>query len=232
MKSLIIPDIHTKWQKADSIVKKYKDVDEIVLLGDYFDDFGDSPKLNGRTAQWLKEEVLYNDKVTAILGNHEFNYLYNKSPYQCSGYSSSKKWKINQIMTSKDWYQLKPYYIAQGWYCTHAGITAPLCIHPVKGWDPEYFEKMIDKAMSGIPTGLITKEFSAGQYRGGVHAYGGINWCHFPNEFQAINGVKQVFGHTPGKEPRQHLNTDNWCLDTHLHHVGLIEDGELKVIPV
>lgn len=231
MKTLIIPDIHCKWQEANYIIKKYKDVDEVVCLGDYFDDFDDSPGLNKRTAKWLIDFISKKNHI-ALLGNHEFNYLYGKKIDICSGYSSSKNEIINRIMQEKHWKKLLPFYKTQGWYLTHAGITAPLIVHPIKGWNEDYFNGIIQEDMNKISSGGVGTLFRCGQMRGGYFAYGGITWCHFPEEFEPIEDIKQIFGHTPGDIPKQYKKTDNWCLDTNLNHIGIIENNKLRVLEV
>ena len=81
MKTLIIPDIHTKWEKAQKAIEKYP-ADEVICLGDYFDDFDDTPEMAMDTATWLKDFISRKNTV-ALVGNHEFNYLYGKtSPQQ------------------------------------------------------------------------------------------------------------------------------------------------------
>jgi hypothetical protein len=69
--------------------------------------------------------------------------------------------------------------------------------------------------------------FMAGVERGGPARYGGILWCDW-NAFEPIKDLPQIVGHTPGREVRYKGNSI--CLDTHLHHYGLLENGELTVL--
>ena len=46
--------------------------------------------------------------------------------------------------------------------------------------------------------------------------------------FEPITGIRQIVGHTPGHEVR--YKKGDVCLDTHLHHYGLLEDGELTIV--
>jgi len=230
MKILVVPDIHCKWQKADYIVKRFE-ADKVVLLGDYFDNFGDSPKLNGRTAEWLIK-FLNEEGHIALLGNHELNYFQGKCICQCSGYSKAKSDRIDQIMSLADWRKLVPYYFNQGWYFTHAGISKYIGEHPINGFDPLSFNKTIERDYESMImcNSFHSTCFRVGRYRGGRAKSGGITWCDFNHEFEPIEGLKQVFGHTPLKEPKN--IGDNWCIDTHLKHVAIIENGLLRVVAV
>ena len=52
MRTLIIPDIHHCIDKVDKIIK-HESADQIVFLGDYFDDYGDDYQTSLITANWL-----------------------------------------------------------------------------------------------------------------------------------------------------------------------------------
>ena len=75
---------------------------------------------------------------------------------------------------------------------------------------------------------------SVGTKRGGRSPAGGILWCDF-GEFAAVPGVHQIFGHTPGVQPRW-IGNDQLCLDTNLsrgpRHYAIIEDGAIEVRPL
>lgn len=231
MKTLVIPDIHLKWKKAGDVVLQFEhEVDEIVLTGDYFDDFKDTPVQNREMALWLID-FCKQDNHIALLGNHEFNYLNNKRLIYCSGYSEEKRKAINEVMKKKHWDKLRPIYESQGWYFTHAGINPYIALHPVTGWDGPSFIEKVEKELKELKTtGDPGTMFRVGMARGGRHRTGGITWCDFRYEFSPIPEIKQVFGHTPDSKPRQTLHGDNWCIDTHLNHVALIDDGTLRII--
>ncbi|MDH3313141.1 MAG: hypothetical protein OEM28_08345 [Nitrosopumilus sp.] len=58
MKTLIIPDIHTKFGIAETIIVK-ESPDNVVFLGDYFDSLDDSRNCtsNSRVAQRIPRET-------------------------------------------------------------------------------------------------------------------------------------------------------------------------------
>ncbi len=47
---LVLGDVHNKWVEAEKILSDLEShYDQAVLLGDYFDDFGDTPRLAAET---------------------------------------------------------------------------------------------------------------------------------------------------------------------------------------
>ena len=42
MKTLVVPDIHNKIDVVQKILDKESSVDEVIFLGDWFDDFNDN----------------------------------------------------------------------------------------------------------------------------------------------------------------------------------------------
>ena len=46
MNIIVIPDIHTKYDKAERIIKKYNSSHRFVFVGDYFDQFNDDTGIN------------------------------------------------------------------------------------------------------------------------------------------------------------------------------------------
>ena len=57
-RTLIISDIHLRWKLVDNIINE-ESPDEIIFLGDYFDDFGDTPEKNLVMAESIKQETFY-----------------------------------------------------------------------------------------------------------------------------------------------------------------------------
>lgn len=197
MKLLVIGDIHTKEEKAERICEKYKD-HKIIFIGDYFDDFGDTPVKNSFTAAWLKES-LSNPNRVHLKGNHDEHY----SPQvncMCSGFSRAKKEEINKVLTLEDWDKLKYFHHENGWWFSHAGITKYWFGHPMKEKiTEERVQKVIDEAIVkqrlDDPDNAI---WAPDEYRGGFSPVGGILWCDW-RKLDLISDFKQVVGHTPLK---------------------------------
>jgi len=223
MRTLIIPDIHEDLKKVIPIIE-VETFDEVVFLGDYFDSSKSSRRCVRRMAKFLKKH-LEEPKFHFILGNHEFNYFKEKRCVFCSGFSEASSHLINSILSKDDWNHFLPFYETQGWLLSHAGFTSKLFVHPVKGWQRDDVFSSIMECYSE-PKGVSQhKAFQAGYSRGGCNFYGGITWCDFKYDFEPIEDVKQIFGHTKGFKPRQFEDTDNWCIDTSLKYYTLLIDG-------
>lgn len=93
MKILVIPDIHGNWKDALKNIKDHKDeVDKVVILGDYVDDFDEA--LNGQNmidgfnqlCEMARKEP---EKFNILLGNHDLSYLpQSRHAEQVSGHHS------------------------------------------------------------------------------------------------------------------------------------------------
>jgi len=206
-KIIVVGDVHNHFVQAQMIIDKYVDTHKIVMVGDYFDDFGDSAVEADQTARWLKS-ILDHPNIVALMGNHDINYSYlnyrkdNKGNlqnlYHCSGYTLQKDDAINRIMTNEDWDKIKMYHYENGWFFTHAGISSHWFEHPVLGTTPEVIIKKIDEAVEMYKNREYTDILgAAGRCRGGTHKTGGILWHDHYRESNTIPGIKQVYGHTP-----------------------------------
>jgi len=85
---LIIPDIHLQWHVADLIIEQEK-CDRVWLLGDYFDDFGDTLAQVERTCEWLLS-VCDDGRIHRLLGNHDVYYFCDNKAYRGAGYGREK----------------------------------------------------------------------------------------------------------------------------------------------
>lgn len=212
-KILIIPDIHTKFGIAETIIEKVEP-DNIVFLGDYFDSFDDSMEIANQTAVWLKNSLKKQNRIH-LLGNHDLSYL--NSNYTCSGYEEAKLFAIKQ--TGIDLTKLHHYCWVGDWLCTHAGLTNEFYqSYNVENLSVENF----------LPYMIETNQerlYNCSSFRGGRDAHSGILWCDY-DEFVDLPNVKQIFGHTRGplRQTENHI-----CLDTALHNY---EDEKLKVCKV
>lgn len=207
MKYLILPDVHLRWETAEKIIKHVKP-DKTVFLGDYFDDFGDSPQTIGDTANWFRESVKDPNRIH-ICGNHDIHYWFKDfSEIRCSGYDQFKSIAINDIVKPEDWSKLQFYYVLDNkWLLSHAGV------HPY--WlNPNSFN--VTKIGSSTLTKISSKLkrdseaclkacgrkqshwfYMYGFSRGYSPYYGGILWCDWTQEFIPIKGLHQIVGHTP-----------------------------------
>jgi hypothetical protein len=197
-KILVIPDIHTHFSKAERIVNKYKDTHKFVFLGDYFDQFGDTPEINSSTAHWLKTTMNEHPDWVYLHGNHDVHYHSDYS-VRCSGFSTAKKTAINEVMSIEDWNKLKYFHYENGHYFSHAGITKYWFQHPMKEkLCVENIQKIIDDAAYNlkIHNPQDNAIWAASDKRGGYSPVGSITWQDW-RDLELIPEIRQVVGHTP-----------------------------------
>lgn len=217
MRSLILSDIHNKWRIVQDIIDREKDIDYRFFLGDIYDDFGDTLEQIEETAKWHKSAL--NDlKNVFLFGNHDIYYRFPQNQHlRCSGNTWAKAEVINKVLTQADWLKTQLFAEVDGWLLSHAGVD--------RNWTD--LNKTCCDALAQTQAGLYAPLFGAGWARGGSLPKGGILWQDWNEEFEPVGGLRQIVGHTPGKEPR--FKGDNVCLDTHLEHFGILEDGELTI---
>ncbi len=226
---LVIPDIHHKIECVQKIRALHPDL-PAVFLGDYFDDFEDTPSDMEKTCEWLAEAI-GNEKDSFLVGNHCFAYLSYELGVTwgyCSGWTRAKQqifhhyFPHDSLLRQAKWFVKK-----QGWLLTHAGINNPLFKSFAARKTEEDIEHWIEDAQNALLAGIAHPAFVAGHDRGGPYQHGGLLWCDW-DSFRPIKGIRQILGHTPAKTVRR--KHDSVCLDTHLRHYGILEQGALTVV--
>jgi hypothetical protein len=214
--TLIIPDVHHKWAIAEKIIALVPH-DEVIFIGDYFDDFNDTPQMVWATCDWLARSVEKPNR-THLFGNHDVHYAFPHRTFQCSGFAPWKNLTIQDRVSRKVWDKLKWYHILDDtWLLTHAGLhkrNLPKDIQALHK-DRKAFLKAIGEYLdvelvAGMRSAANNKPhwvFNAGKCRGGVVPVGGITWCDFVREFHPIKGLHQIVGHTA-----QQNEIPNWCI--------------------
>jgi hypothetical protein len=236
MKTLVIPDVHNRIGLAERIALDFgADCDSVVFLGDYFDDFNDTPVDAAETAEWLVRSMSYKNRVH-LLGNHDITYLVS-SIYTCSGYTWKKKDEIQHIFKAKKWSlnigeNIKLYHWVGDVLLTHAGLSQHFWekISGQKEFDKKMFEKIMGEAQGALERREFHPVLSAGYARRGRQQFGGILWNDYNDEFMPISGLSQIFAHTPDYSPRQSQCSENYCIDTLLLYAAVIEDGKINII--
>lgn len=228
MRTLILPDLHTGFIRAEAIISKEK-YDKIVFLGDYFDAFYDTLEETQQVAFWLKGSLKDPTRIH-LLGNHDLAYL--NQDFLCSGFTENKLITIKNTKVNLG--KLIDYYWIDDWLCTHAGLSNDFFnAYNYKG-------KTVDRFLKDITSDKEGKKrlYDCSVFRGGKNAFGGIVWCDYM-EFIDIKGVKQIFGHTKG-DLRHQVNanmkdisksSEHYCIDTGLKHYGLY-DSETKEMKI
>jgi hypothetical protein len=227
MRTLIIPDIHNHTEHADHWLRSGK-YDHVVFLGDYFDDFYDTPDDAAATARWLRDRMNSSADIF-LLGNHDASYLFPDFPeLECPGFTRQKSRVIHEIMKPVHWKRLQLAHFEQGWLMSHAGF------HPAWINEPtvEKIMARCERAMDAAKRRVIDPILGAGEDRGGLQKFGGPLWMDFGN-FLPIPGIHQLVGHTPDSEVREKMTSDsrNYCIDVSNASVAAILcDGQMKIL--
>lgn len=206
--SLIIPDLHHRWKQAEAIIN-HVGPDETIFLGDYFDDFNDTPAMVTATSKWLLQSVNTPNRIH-LFGNHDQAYAYPMyKSFLCSGWTPLKSMIVNEVISGDTWDKIKWYHFLDDvWFLSHAGIhrnNIPETLTETSGITRTEYNSKIKKFLDEelINGFKLAKQnqshwiFGAGRSRGGGHRVGGITWCDYDREFFPIKGLNQIVGHTP-----------------------------------
>lgn len=225
--TIVVGDIHGRTEIVEEVLKW--DV-PTVFVGDYVDSFTRSIK----DQIWCLLEVMTaietRDDVVGLLGNHELSYI--EPGQQCSGFKAATSAHLLH-MESRMRRVLKEYHWVGDYLITHAGIsnhTVPV----------EYRDRGVEgiKEFLEDPSFHHTK-YTVGRARGGFSKFPGPFWCDWWDEFEPIDGVPQIVGHS-SKRPQRYegvtgvvkkgnsYNVD--CLNTRNEILSLNGDGSVSFI--
>lgn len=251
MKTIIIPDLHNRFNFVEFVLLSpvLQPYDNVVFLGDYFDDFYDTPKDATNSAQWLKQSLHKPNRIH-LLGTHDIWYRFPDNHFiMASGNTEEKSNAINHILTAKDWNLIRPYHYEQNFLMTHAGVHSHLIDYYILN-NKQTFDKYIinnniqldtkeiidliikpatDEALIDVNNIISNNWFEAGFARWGMYKVGGITWLDWRKEFKPIPYINQIVGHSEVQIPEKMAteNSKNYCLDTKSQHIGILENGEL-----
>jgi hypothetical protein len=211
MRTLIIPDVHQKLDKLSRIINN-NTFDRLISLGDWFDDFYDTPEQTENTARYIVDLYSkYGDNFIWLLGNHDIPYLYPATydRHACSGNTREKLKAINSVFQGSTVIGYSPklaYRLEiEGCYdllLSHAGASEH---HFAKPFTDELTAKDIiercEVAERLLAMGLDDPILSAGIARGGREVVGGITWMDWRYEYEPIPTLSQIVGHTPLATP-------------------------------
>lgn len=245
-KILIVPDVHHDIDAVRRVLAAEEDADEVVFLGDWFDNFGDTPEEAGRTAEYLASllsQAPENDNYVFLLGNHDAPYMNNDNgAVSCSGFNMDKAERVNEHMSPHHWKKFRLFYEIDNWLLSHAGMTGNLSayyrVYKDKDGELEWelskerLYNLQNEALYMLGAGYTHWMIEPGMSRGGMQNFGGVTWCDWDVDFSPIPGFNQVCGHTrhPTVVRTKHTkNSKNWCIDTGMQHYALLEGDELTV---
>jgi hypothetical protein len=254
MRTIIISDLHNRiYWIEDFLISFPYQYDRVIFLGDYFDDYNDTPNDAFIVAKWLKQSLKKPNRIH-LNGTHDLWYRFPYNPFiEASGNTPYKEKVINSIITPSDWNKLKLFHYEQNFLISHAGLHIYLISDYVfknKNIFNQYIsnnqsirldtQQIIDKiikpatdeALKDISNGHANSWLNAGFSRGGVQRAGGLIWLDWNEEFEPIPNINQIVGHTEHRKPEEKIiiNSKNYDLDTRNHHIGLLEDGNFTWI--
>ena len=228
MRTLIVPDIHNHIENADHWLSS-QTCEQVVFLGDYFDNFGDNAGDARKTAFWLRNRMDSTDDVF-LLGNHDVPYMFpGMDELYCPGFTRAKAKAIHEILKAEHWHRFKLAHEEQGWLLSHAGF------HPVWMEEPtvEKILRRCGEAMRRVARGDVDPILGMGLDRGGwLQNFGGPLWMDW-DTLVPIPGINQIVGHTPGAEVRVKITTKsrNFCLDVENASVAaMLSDGKVTIL--
>lgn len=223
MTSLICPDIHLKHKQLEKTLSELGEdnYDEVVFLGDYFHNYGDSILENKSTANWLAESLLTKTKRIHLCANHDLCHVSNHPFYRCPGYTPDKDKAIREC--GVPWNLLKAAHASQGFVFSHAGFHKSHIGDMTAGDAVDYANKEYEKVLDD----RVSYLFQSGA-RMGDYCIGGITWLDWEQEFEPLDNFRQIVGHSFDKMIRE--KSGNYCIDCDLRYLLEIVDGELYSI--
>ncbi len=122
MKICVIPDLHNRVQVArDILEREANNVDRVVFLGDYFDNYGETLKDISNMNEFIYENIV-NDKYDFLVGNHDSHYLFNVEGFHCKNSWSHEKAVLIRADLGERLRFFKWVVIDNNWLFSHAGI--------------------------------------------------------------------------------------------------------------
>jgi hypothetical protein len=210
MKTLVVGDLHGQHEIVDGVLSSGLPV---IFVGDYLDSYTRSRAEQKFTLVKVLDAV-ESGQASALRGNHEMSYL--RQDMRCSGYGSTLSFLMRVLEKPRIDTKLVDYLYAEGFLITHAGVSQTLL---------ESRQQSLEEYLGGGDYSQI------GRVRGGHDPVGGLWWCDFNFEFEPIEGVPQIFGHTTGHGIRQMGNSyciD--CLESDDRQILSIDDGRVEYV--
>jgi len=224
---IFIGDIHGNLKIVEKVLGPAFEWANKVFVGDFLDSYEFDSNRCVLTLKTVLSAVKGREDVTALYGNHDLQYLMPQ--LRCSGFDSSTQFKVNTELR-KDMEELMLNFmliehnkLEKPILVSHAGLSRNL-------FKSEPSEGDISQFLS---TGDI---YQIGIARGGWDSCGGIFWCDWYNEFEPIQALTQIVGHTGYRKDEDFgilRNQDNYCIDClqHTDEVLLLDlEGNFSTI--
>ena len=200
-KVLVIPDCHLKIDVIETGLKLAEKVwaDNIILLGDYFDDWYAIPIDYYDMMDYLKILLRTRPNIITLLGNHELSYL----GFPCSGHNKKVESYIKKNLEND--MRFYPAAEIDGVLYSHAGVCTKWIRENKLLTENEIRyrltkiagAKFLEKGICNQPN--LLHLMKVGGIRGG-HSSPSCVWADAKELIaDAIPKVVQVVGHTPMK---------------------------------
>jgi len=213
MKLLIIPDVHgiMNWEQPLKISLQDKDI-HIIFLGDYVDGIFDTTTIMENLKKIIYYKKRYLDRITLLLGNHDYSYIFEKRDLSGFDYGFADNYK-EIFIANFDLFQIAWGFQGKEKYTlvTHAGLTKSFYKNIVKEIENESTSahnlliKSADSDWKKLPLHELLNYFidnsnlmwQIGTERRGHFPTGSIIWAD-RNELIDDNypGIDQIVGHT------------------------------------
>jgi hypothetical protein len=224
--TIVCGDLHGKVDIAKELLQDPSQ--DLIFIGDLLDSYTATTDKQLDLLVMVLDACKERDNVDCIMGNHELSYLY--PIMRCSGYSH--RLSISIYPYKQDMKLLFQNYIkSDGFLLTHAGVSLI--------WLPQDLQDnpTLDSVEGFLSAASKDKLFEIGRSRGGAHECGGPFWCDYWDEFIAIGGIKQVFGHSAYRPPETtrgifNIDCENFnidCLDN-AKEVLEINNGNANIV--
>jgi len=229
---LVVGDIHHEWQRAEALLQNLRSrYDQAVLLGDYFDDEGDTPAMAAATARWLARSLARPERIH-LLGNHDLSYIFPTNAHLwCPSFSGEKCLAIEA--------ELKDAPIKHLRLARRVNALLPkLAEDHYEPWvAPGHARGGLEK-IGGVTWLDWEREFEpiAGlnQVVGHTPTPAAILGRHLRADGKVVTVIIPARGRQTrlGLDPAEGWSSVNWCLDTGLDLVAILHDQNLAAVRI
>jgi len=238
-KVLVIPDVHgiDEWK---SLVKNaILSNTHVVFLGDYVDSYVEEGWTIFENLKDIVEfKKKYPDKITLLLGNHDYAYIYRKPAI--SGYNYHMATSYRSIFEdNRDLFEIAWGYKGKNVYTllTHAGLTNCFYDNIVEKisdsthslykilYKKNKYKKMPLHELLNLLKDQVSLMWQIGWSRNGDSKYGGVLWADRQDLIDDYYpGIDQIVGHTriPNVEIKTFNDAKLYFIDTHDERKGTL----------
>lgn len=242
-KIVIIADVHQNISYVEKVLESEQNFDSLVFLGDYIDNFLEPDNKTiftvAKTVKWIEEtSKKLGSRAVWLLGNHDCAYVASYIPrsyntvsnygYFCSGWTKSKASEFNKY-ADPEWVRNLQLCCKVGdYYLSHAGFHYDHFQPFLSEQDNinKIYEKW-EKEKSTFMNSPFHWIYEVGFCRGGYSKIGSPIWLDWNYEFQPLENVNQIVGHTINENVR--FKGENICLDANQTAYAVWENGKIEL---